>query len=459
MPLLVLFVFGAVVLGAGAMLSPAWPTAQPRVGLAATLALALIIGGAVFWAMAFGWDTLVIDYMLFALIIGIFLGGTLSFGQSRAEKQGEVLLDSEQGWPGPEDLIFFGIVALLLAIPPLFLQPVENANTTQLAAAALTARDERTFDFPVVLGVGDADDEAANVLYPPGYSALSAYLSQQLSQTPELVQLAVAAVIALLCVWLMYDLGAELGDKYLGRAMAVALLFIPGFWMLYLNGHYTALLGMAFTLAFLIYAYRVWRHGKAPDMIGAGLLLGATIIAEPNAFPLALAGYIAVILAEVVGRREPLTGRGLLLGAAVPVIALIATAPWLLNGLLPNQDAPRYLLDSGRGGDVLAILAFHGIGLIALAALGLWTTSRPTEGETGRQRFVLAVGLGAWGVIAALLFDYGAILPLALLAGFGLLWLWEKVMTPRGRTFVITAGLGLALFGFVSVILAGSMTF
>lgn len=453
MPLLVLFVFGAVVLGAGAMLSPAWPTAQPRVGLAATLALALIMGGAVFWAMAFGWDTLVIDYMLFALIIGIFLGGTLSFGQSRAEKQGEVLLDSEQGWPGPEDLIFLGIVALLLAIPPLFLQPANNANTQQLGAAALAARDERTFEAPLVVGVVDGDAETA--LYPPGYSALSAYLSQQLSQTPELVQFAVAAVIALLCVWLTYDLGAELRDKRLGRAMAVALVFIPGFWMIYLNGHYTALLGLAFTLAFLIYAYRVWRYGLIPDMIGAGLLLGATIIAEPNAFPLALVGYAALILAEVTGRREPLVRRTLLMGAALPVIALAATSPWLFNGLLPNQDAARYLLDSGRGGDVLALVAFHGVGLIVLAALGLWTTRTD---ETNAQHFVLAVGLCAWGIIAALLFDYGAILPLALLAGFGLLWLWENVMIPRGRTFVMMSGLGLALFGLVNiiVILAGA---
>lgn len=454
MPLLVLFVFGAVVLGAGAMLSPAWPTAQPRVGLAATLALALIIGGAVFWAMAFGWDTLVIDYMLFALIIGIFLGGTLSFGQSRAEKQGEVLLDSEQGWPGPEDLIFLGIVALLLAIPPIFMKPAENTNTAQLGAAALAARDERTFDVPLV--IGDAT-ENTTAFYAPGYSALSAYLSQQLSQTPELVQFAVAAVIALLCVWLIYDLGAEMRDKYLGRAMAVALLFIPGFWMLYFNGHYTALLGLAFTLAFLTYAYRVLKHGLRADVIGAGLLLGATIIAEPNAFPLAVVGYAALLATEISGRRT-FTLRGLVMSAAIGVIALAATAPWLINGLIPNMDTPRFILDSGRGGDVLAFFAFHGIGVIGLAALGAWTALRPEHGDNATQPgIVLALALGIWALVAALLFDYGAIIPLSLLAGFGLLWLWEKVMTPRGRTFVITSGLALLVLGVFSIVLAGSV--
>ena len=47
MSLFIAFILAAVLLGAGAMLSPAWRTAQPRVGLAATLCLALIVGGAV----------------------------------------------------------------------------------------------------------------------------------------------------------------------------------------------------------------------------------------------------------------------------------------------------------------------------------------------------------------------------------------------------------------------------
>ena len=44
----------------------------------AALALAVVIGGSLFWAMLFGWNTLVIDYLLFALVTVIFLGGTLS---------------------------------------------------------------------------------------------------------------------------------------------------------------------------------------------------------------------------------------------------------------------------------------------------------------------------------------------------------------------------------------------
>ena len=41
MSLFIVFVVGAVIIGAGAMLSPTWPTSQPRVGLSAAFSLAL----------------------------------------------------------------------------------------------------------------------------------------------------------------------------------------------------------------------------------------------------------------------------------------------------------------------------------------------------------------------------------------------------------------------------------
>ena len=101
MSLFVVFIVGAVLLGAGAMLSPAWRSAQPRVALAATLCLALVVGGAVFYAEAFAWNTLVVDYLLFVLLSGVVLGGTLSTAQARAEAKGEQLADRDQGlaWP------------------------------------------------------------------------------------------------------------------------------------------------------------------------------------------------------------------------------------------------------------------------------------------------------------------------------------------------------------------------
>jgi len=48
MPLFIVFIMGAMLCGAGAMLAPALPTSQPRVGLAAAFTLALIMGGSLF---------------------------------------------------------------------------------------------------------------------------------------------------------------------------------------------------------------------------------------------------------------------------------------------------------------------------------------------------------------------------------------------------------------------------
>ena len=41
--------------------------------LAATLCLALVVGGAIFYAEIIAWDTLVVDYLLFALLSGVVL--------------------------------------------------------------------------------------------------------------------------------------------------------------------------------------------------------------------------------------------------------------------------------------------------------------------------------------------------------------------------------------------------
>ncbi len=140
MSIFIFFIFGSLLIGAGVMLAPAWPSQQPRIGLAAALALALVTGGSVFWAEAFGWDTLVIDYLLFALMSGVVLSGALSQGQARAEARGETLSDDDQGWPGPQDLAFFGLVTLLVAMPLLMLPVPLGRDGLTPAYLALTAQ-------------------------------------------------------------------------------------------------------------------------------------------------------------------------------------------------------------------------------------------------------------------------------------------------------------------------------
>jgi hypothetical protein len=303
MPLFVIFVFGAVILGAGTLLSPALPTSQPRIGLASAFALALVIGGAVFWAMLFGWDTLLIDYMVFFLTSIIFLGGTLSYGQKRAEERGETLDDADQGWPGPLDLGLLGGAALVFIVLVLFITPPPMTLANPPARAALSSE-------------------------PPGFRALVSYLEHQLSQPMPITQYAVGGVLAFICVWLAYDLGAEIKSNSLGRRLMIIPLIGGAF--LLLNAQYEILLASVFAISFAIFALHYARHQYPIDAFMAGLMLGAALLAQGQIFLLTLVGYaIAMVLLAV--RRIPLRREAwavMLLG--VPFVAVLATSPWLV---------------------------------------------------------------------------------------------------------------------------------
>lgn len=333
MQFFILFIVGAVIIGAGSMLSPAWPTKQPRVGLAATFSLALIVGGAVWWAEMFGWSTLVIDYLLFALVSVVILGGTMAQAQERAEARGEELLDEEMGWPGPEDLAFFALVAILASIPLFILNLPLGDEAAANAMVTLAAREGGTFTslapfYPEITGFA-----------PPGFHALTAYLSQQLRQPIPMIHMAVGSVVAFLCVWMAYDLGAEIRDKRLGRAMALAMIGSLGIAYLLLYSYYSQLMGILFALAFMTYALRYYRHHLLVDMIAAGLMLGAILYVAPTLFLIALiAYYLWLIVLHIPIRRQPsktvsqwtpLSRIGLWLG--VLAVCAFGVMPWIWN--------------------------------------------------------------------------------------------------------------------------------
>lgn len=307
MILIVFFIFCAVVMGAGAMLSPAYPTSQPRIGFSAALALALIAGGAVFYGTAAGWNTLVVDYMLFLLVISIFLGGTLNYGQKRAEALGEELSDSDQGWPGPFDLL--GLVAafaLYLAIAVLFAVPNPSLSfdATQINAGHLSLYTTGT----------------------PAFTTVASYLSGQLGAPVHDVQAAMNAVMAGMAVWLAYDLGAEFRAKPLGRRLAfltTPLLVIP---VAVSAG--PLLMGIVFLMALAAFTLRYIRHGSRVDIVTGGLMLGAVALTIPPLPVIALALVIGAGIWVAV-RKSP--ARGAAFAGLAIAIALIATLPTLMS--------------------------------------------------------------------------------------------------------------------------------
>lgn len=471
MPLFVVFIFGAVVIGAGAMLAPAWNTRQPRIGLMAALALGVIMGGAIFWAMLFGWDTLVIDYLLFALVTAIFLGGTLSYGQKRAEARGETLSDADQGWPGPRDLVFFGVVALVFIIPALMLPVPLDTDAQGFGYLALAAR----------LGGGFKTlapwHPEITYLYSPGFTLLAAYLSKQLSQGLHSVQIGIGIVLALILVWLAYDLGSELRDKRLGRAMAVTMVASLGLFTAFMDSHYTTLLGLVFALAFITYALRFLRKPSIPDAVAAGLMLGAVVLSHPDTTIVLALGYVPWLLTMWLGKPRPTLRSWLVLALGIPLIALVGIAPWLFNirDLLGGDIVSPFARDPGYW---RILVFYHGLWVVPVAVIGAVVGWRKRD-----QSSILAVGwlililefstLGILeqlvpGLIAPLLrYDYpfsiawhGPIIPYTILGGAGLLWIWDRWFA--GRKWGLTmqrgyyAGMGALAMLLVAVLLLSS---
>ena len=466
MPLFTIFILSAVIIGAGALLAPAWPTEQPRIGLASALALGLVTGGAVFWAMLFGWDTLVIDYLLFALVTTIFLGGTLTFGQKRAEARGIALADFQEGWPGPRDLLFFGVAALVFIIPPIVLPVPLDTDAQGFGYLALMARLGGGFDTLAPFR------PEITYLYSPGFTAFTAYLSQQLGQGLHEIQFGTAAVLGFLLVLLAYDFGTEIQDKRLGRAMAVAMLGGLGLFTAYMDSHFTTLMALVFALAALIYAIRYLRHGLVGDAVAGGLMLGAVVLSHPDTTIILGLGYVPWLLTMWLGRERPTTRRWLVLAFGIPAVALLGIAPWLLNmrDLLGSDIVSPFERDPEHW---RVMVLYHGVLIVPLALAGavVGLRARRQEALLAAGWLLLVFDFSTTGILAQLApdllapvlrYDYpfsiawhGPIIPYTILGGIGLLWLWNRLgarVDAALHRYAYVLGGGLALAAVLALI-------
>lgn len=400
MQFFIFFVIWAVMVGAGAMLSPAWPTREPRIGLAATFSLALVVGGAIFWAELFGWGTLVIDYLLFALVSVVVLGGTLSQAQMRAEAQGLELSDAEQGWPGPMDLVFFTVAGLLFSMP-LFLVAVPPGETAAAQALlTLAAREGGSFTSlapiaPQITGFA-----------APGFHGISAYLSQQLGQPIPQIYLALGAVLGFLAVWVAYDLGGEIRDKRLGRAMALGLMVCGGVLYLQFNGHFSQLMGVTFALTYLLYGLRALRHGKPLDIVAGGLMLGAVLYVDPALFGYAaLTGFVlalALLITGALGKERPSVGAAIVRILGVLLVAALGTAPWTVQN---PADVLNLILAPMSNLTLVTVYALVAPLLVGVLLLWLWDQLPQGKDEALLRYALVPLGIGAvLAVIVPLLF-------------------------------------------------------
>lgn len=467
MTLIVIFILGAVVIGSGGMLAPALPTAQPRIGLSAALMLALVVGGAVFWTALFGYDPLVIDYLLFALVSSIFLFGTLSYGQKRAEARGAVLLDADQGWTSTRDLMLFAFAAALFVVPALVLPVPLDTDAQGFGYLGLMARLSGSFSTLAPF------QPEVNYLYAPGFTTLIGYLSRQLSMGLHMVQFGTAAVLGIVNVWVAYDLGSELRDKRLGRAMALAMLGGLGLFLAYMDSHMTSLLALAFAGGCVTFMLRYAHHRHLADAIAAGLMLGAVAITHPDTTIILGLGLAPWMLTIWLGRPRPDLRSWLVLALGTPLVALLAIGPWLASiaPLLGSDIVSPFTRDPAHA---WVMITYHGVIIVPLALIGavIGLAKRDQAALLAVGWLIAALDFAAFGVTESILggllpalfrYDYpfsiawhAPILPYTILGGIGLLWLWDRLaearfgaLLHRAAPYILVGGVVLALLGGV----------
>ncbi|HRE48184.1 MAG TPA: hypothetical protein PLD47_10705 [Aggregatilineales bacterium] len=450
MPIFVLFVFASVIFGAGAMLSPALPTYGPRVGLAGALTLAFITTGGIFLAALFGWDTLLIDYMWFAAIVGIFFTGTLSAGMFRTEAEGGTRTYS--GWAGPRELAFFALVAFLFTLPALILPVPLDTDAQGFGVLSLTLRDSGSLTTLAPF------HPEISYLYSPGFPAIIAYLGARLNAGIHTIQFAVGAVLAILFVWIAYDFGNELDpgeSRRMGIVFGIAALLSGGLFSAYLDSHFTALLGLVFSLAFLTFALRFHREGRRADFFAAVLCLGAVPLSQPDMTIILMFGYVPWLIGLWFTKPRPIFReffpRWLGLAAGIPGLAFIGLLPWLaqLAPLLTSDIASPFHTDLAH---LLVLTVYQGVVIVPFALGGMWIAlrRRNTVDNLMLVWILLILDNSSIGITRAILgwlpifkYDYpfsvawhGAIIPYLYFAAIALLWITDRLGVERTTAWV-----------------------
>jgi hypothetical protein len=403
--------------------------------------------------------------MWFALLVGIFFGGTMSAGMFRAEAKGEE--HEYSGWPGPRELAFFLMVAILFAAIALTLPVPLDTDAQGFGYLALTLRDGGSLTTLAPF------HPEVTYLYSPGFPALVAYLGRQLNAGLHNIQLAIGGVLSVLFVWIAYDFGNELdSDKKVRRtgiAMAISALIGTGLLTANLDSHYTTLLGLVFALAFLTFAIRFHREGRRTDFIAAALTLAGVPLAQPDTTIILILGYVPWLATLWFAKPHVTLQRWLGLAVGIPLVALAGISPWLakIAPLLGSGIQSPFEIDPSH---LMVMVVYHGGFIVVLALIGIVVAVRRRSAVDLLMLvwLVLIIDFSSVGIVPRLLpwlpiskYDYpfsiawhGPIIPYLYFGGTALIWLVDRIGRERAERWVKTASLPLINLVALVVVLA-----
>ena len=448
-----------VLLGTGTLTATMLPTRGARVGLGATLFLALVVDASWVLAPLLGWQARLID----AVWVGVFAAVVLAAGMLASYHHGT---RGQTGWRWPSRrdgvallvvIAFFGALIVVLPVPL-------DTDAQGFGYLALTLRDGE--DFTTLAPF----HPEVQYLYSPAYTGLVAHLSARFALGIHELMMVLGALTGVLFVWAAYDLGRELEDARTGRAYMLAALGGTGLLTAFLDSHYTALLALSFALAFLTFALRYLRDGHKQDAVFAALSLAAVPLSQPD-MTLALAvGYVPWLLVLPLAKPHPSWGRWLVLTVGVPALALALTAPWLwsIRDLLGADIESPFTVSSEHW---RTMIVMHGGVIVVLSALGamLGLAQRKPAALLGFVWIVALVEFSTLGWLEkaapeALAFiwkyDYpfsmawhGPIIPYIILGGGALAWLARVLHADGAVRLLAYPASALALVGILAGVL------
>ncbi len=446
--------FIGVLLSLGTLTASVLPTRGARIGLGAALSLALVVDVTWFAAPLIDWSARLADGVwvgVFALILLLALL-TARYYRTRGD------LPAWE-WPGRRELaillvviVGFGVVAALLPVPL-------DTDAQGFGYLALTLRDGGDY---LTLAPWHPDIQS---LYSPAFLGLIAHLSARFDLDISTLELIAGAITAALFVWLAYDLGCELDDRRTGRAFLIAALIGTGLVTAFMDSHYTALLALLFSLAFLTFVLRFLATGRWSSALFAALCLAAVPLSQPDTTIALIVGYAPWLLVLPFAKPRPSLRAWLVISAVIPLVALGIVAPWLisLRDLLGSTIESPFVVETSHWRTL--VITQGGLSAV-LAALGFWLglrRRRPVD-LLAMIWLIAIVEFSTLGLLERaipavmdplLKYDYpfslawhGPIIPYIMLGGSALVWIANRLGAERvdrwvGRLAVPVAILGL----------------
>lgn len=347
-----------ICLGLGILTASILPTRGARIGLGAVLFLAVIVDVTWFIVPLTGWSTALVDGVWLVVFGVAFLSAAMT-----SSYYSGVVGQPRWSWPSSRDFLFLMVVVVIFGATILVLPVPLDTDAQGFGYLAVTLREGE--EYPTLAPWHPEID----YLYSPAFPGLIAYLSARFDAGLHTLQMSLGALLSVLFVWTAYDLGCEVEDKRTGRAFMVAALIGTGLITAFMDSHYTALLALTFSLAFITFVMRLLDQWRWTSALFAALCLAGVPLSQPDTTLALIAGYVPWLVVVWLAKPRPSFAQWMIIAVVIPLLALGIIAPWL-DSIMELMDADiesPFQVDADHW---RTMVLMHGVLIVILAGIG-----------------------------------------------------------------------------------------